>query len=179
MKPSLKYVTLWFEERIIFKIRTVTIDWHSIKDHTSRGQNPPIYENNALCNFKKCYKYSSSETVPSIKETYVMINHWIRNWYDFKLGILISNPNGMPFDSVVVFKSSWGVLIFFFWFEYFWSYCGLKALLSGLLPVLPRSLLVKPHISETAIGSSSTIYLSPSAIYQISIHTSMGAWWYL
>ena len=168
MKPSLKYVTSWFEERIIFKIRTVTIDWHNIKDHTSRGQNPPIYENNA---------YVISKT--DLLQIQQLINDWIGNWYDFKPGILISNPHGMPFDSVVVFKSSWGVLIFFFWFEYFWSYCGLKALLSGLLPVLPRSLLVKPHISETAIGSSSTIYLSPSAIYQISIHTSMGAWWYL
>ena len=69
--------------------------------------------------------------------------------------------------------------VFIFLFKYFWPYCGLKALLSVLLTVLPRSLLVKPHISETAIGSSSTIYLSPSAIYQISIHTSMGAWWYL
>ena len=76
----------------------------------------------------------------------------------------------MKFNAVEIF--AWG---FDFLFKYIWPYCGLKALLSCLLPILPRSLLVKPHISETAIGSSSTIYLSPSAIYQISIHTSMGA----
>ena len=57
----------------------------------------------------------------------------------------------MTFNAVAVFD--W-VFIFF---KYIWPYCALKALLSGLLPVLPRSLLVKPHISETAIGSSSTI----------------------